>query len=465
MHTAHRNDATAALPDSHPPESLGVSTDRSVGPKGRSSVTQKPDIAAGDTRSVLRPHDEADYFYDWNAVGEAKFQGPDVVELDDETLRDGLQGPSVRQPTLEEKTAILHHMEALGIHGADIGYPGASEEVMSHCIALAKEISREGLSIKPNCAGRTHPSDIMPIVETQQQSGVPIEAALFLGSSPIRQYVEGWDVDFLVKAAHDSVSLARREGVDVMFVTEDTTRAPADVLRRVYTTAIEAGATRICLSDTVGHATPWGAAALVKFARQIVADTGEDVKIDWHGHRDRNMSVINSLAALTAGATRVHGAGLGIGERVGNTPMDTLLVNLQLLGWLDTDLTELPAYCEAVSKATDTPIPYNMPAVGKDAFETGSGVHAAAILKAMRSGDEWLVNRIYSGVPADILGREQEITVGPMSGKANAVAWLTKRGHACGDAVIDKVMAAAKASDRVLTEEEILGLLPTESTK
>jgi 2-isopropylmalate synthase len=249
-----------------------------------------------------------------------------------------------------------------------------------------------------------------------------------------------------------------------MYVTEDTTRARPEVLRRVYTTAIEAGARRICLADTVGHATPWGVRALVRFARQVVADTGEDVKIDWHGHRDRDLAVINSLVALSAGADRVHGCGLGIGERVGNTPMETLLVNLKLLGWLDADLRQLPAYCEAVSKATDTPVPNNCPAVGKDAFETSTGIHAAAVLKAQRTGDTWLANRIYSGVPADELGREQEITVGPMSGKANAVAWLTKRGHTCDEETIDKILAAAKASNHVLVEDEILGILSTTHT-
>jgi 2-isopropylmalate synthase len=355
-------------------------------------------------------------------------------------------------------------MVALGIHAADIGYPAASPAVLDHVVALAEEISNEGLPIEPNCAGRTHATDIMPISEAQQRSGVALEAALFLGSSPIRQFVEGWDADFLVDTTEKAVTLARNEGLEVMYVTEDTTRARPEVLQRVYTTAIEAGARRICLADTVGHATPWGVRALVSFARQIVADTGEDVAIDWHGHRDRNLGVINSLAALSAGADRVHGCGLGIGERVGNTSMETLLVNLKLLGWLDVDLHGLPAYCEAVSKATDTPVPNNCPAIGKDAFETSTGVHAAAVLKAQRTGDTWLANRIYSGVPADELGREQEITVGPMSGKANAVAWLTKRGHDCDEETIDKILEAAKASDHVLVEDEILGILSTTNT-
>jgi len=404
---------------------------------------------------------EREYFYDWNLIGEGEITRPTSVELDDETLRDGLQSPSVRQPDLGEKIDILHQIAALRIHAADIGYPAASPTVLDHVVALAEEIRAEGFQIEPNCAGRTHATDILPISEAQQRSGVAIEAALFIGSSPIRQFVEGWDVDFLVRTTHEAVTLARNEGLEVMYVTEDTTRARADVLEKVYSTAIEAGARRICLADTVGHATPWGVRALVKFARQVVVDSGEDVKIDWHGHRDRNLGVINSLAAFSAGADRVHGCGLGIGERVGNTPMETLLVNLKLLGWLDVDLHGLPAYCETISKATDTPVPNNCPAVGKDAFETSTGVHAAAVLKAMRTGDPWLANRIYSGVPADELGREQEITVGPMSGKANAVAWLTKRGHECDEETVDKILAAAKASDHVLREGEILGLLST----
>ncbi|MCL1593203.1 MAG: LeuA family protein [Actinomycetia bacterium] len=404
---------------------------------------------------------EQQLLYDWNLIGEGDISPPTEVELDDETLRDGLQSPSVRQPTLDEKLDILHRIEALSIHAADIGYPGADPVVLDHVVALATEIDKAGLNVKPNCAGRTHAADILPIAEAQQRSGVAIEAALFLGSSPIRQFVEGWDVDFLVRTTHDAVTLARESGLEVMYVTEDTTRARPEVLRKVYQTAIEAGARRICLSDTVGHATPWGTRALVALAVEIVADSGEEVKIDWHGHRDRNLSVINSLAALSAGAHRVHGCGLGIGERVGNTPMETLLVNLKLLGWLDTDLHALPEYCRAISTATETVVPNNCPSVGKDAFETSTGVHAAAVLKALRTGDTWLANRIYSGVPADELGREQEITVGPMSGKANAVAWLMKRGHSFDDATVDKILAAAKQSDHVLAEDEIMPLLST----
>jgi 2-isopropylmalate synthase len=406
---------------------------------------------------------EDELLYDWNTVGEEAQPSPARVELDDESLRDGLQSPSVHQPNLGEKLEILHAMAPIGIRFADIGYPAATPAMFSDVVALAREIAEAGLEIEANCAARSHKNDILPIAEAQQQSGVPIEASIFLGSSPIRQYVEGWDLEFLIRTTEDAVRLARAEDLEVMFVTEDTTRANPDVLRQVYTVAIEAGARRICLSDTVGHVTPWGVRSLVRFAREVVAATGAEVKIDYHGHRDRGLSVMNSIAALAEGADRVHGCGLGIGERSGNTPMELLVTNLRLLGWLDCDLRGIPAYCEAVSRGTKTPIPRNTPVAGSDAFETSTGVHAAAVLKALRTGDVWLADRIYSGVPAAELGREQSITVGPMSGQANAIAWLTKRDLECTDEIVDLVLSAAKAADHVLTDDEIFALLDSEA--
>lgn len=402
-------------------------------------------------------HDEL--LYDWNVLGGEAPEAPPRVELDDETLRDGLQSPSVRCPSTAEKIELLHRMADLGIQGVDIGYAGANEQTLRDVIALAREIDATNLAITANCAGRTHRADIDPIAEAQQRSGVPIEASLFLGSSPIRRYAEGWDFDFLLDTTVEAVRYARSVGLEVMYVTEDTTRAHPDDLRRLYTAAIEAGARRICFSDTVGHATPWGVAALIRFGRELVDATGEDVKIDFHGHRDRGLSVPNSLAALAAGADRVHGCALGIGERCGNTPMDVLLVNLKLMGWWEGDLAALPAYCETASRATDTPIPVNYPGIGKDAFETSTGVHAAAVLKALRKGDTWLANRVYSGVPAEMIGRNQVITVGPMSGRANAEAWLIQHGRPIDPDTVQRILDAAKASNRVLDEQEMMSLL------
>lgn len=398
----------------------------------------------------MNPH----LIYDWNKVGAAS--PPPVVMLDDETLRDGLQSPSVCAPSIDQKIRILHLIDALNIDSADIGLPGAGPHVVQDVEALAREIASAKLRVRANCAARTHVNDITPIVEIVQRTGVPIECCAFIGSSPIRQYTEGWTLEWLLKCTEDAITFAVRHGLDVMYVTEDTTRADPDTLRAIYRCAIRAGAKRICIADTVGHATPVGATAVVRFVAGVIAETGADVGMDWHGHRDRDLAVMNSIAALEAGATRLHGTALGIGERVGNTPMDQLLVNLVLMGYGEHDLGKLNEYCQAVSEACGVPIPDNYPVIGRDAFRTATGVHAAAVVKAWRKGDRELMDAVYSAIPASLVGREQEIDIGPMSGKSNVVFWLEKRGIPPTDAIVDRIFRRAKASPTVLTEEEVL---------
>jgi isopropylmalate/homocitrate/citramalate synthase len=394
--------------------------------------------------------------FDWNHDA----AGPHAIAmLDDETLRDGLQSPSVRNPSVEEKIAILHHMDALGIDTADIGLPGAGPKVAKDVERLARAIADARLNIRANCAARTVIADIKPIAEIQQRTGVPIECCAFIGSSPIRQYAEGWTVEFLQRATDDALTFAAKQGVTTMYVTEDTTRADPDSLRALYTTAIRAGAKRLCVADTVGHATPGGARAVVRFVISIIETLGVDVGVDWHGHRDRGFGVASSIAALEAGATRLHGAALGIGERCGNTPIDLLMVNLSMMGYIDNDLTKLPAYCRAVARACDVRIAPNYPVIGADAFRTTTGVHAAAVAKAYRKGDRALMDAVYAAVPASLVGREQEIDIGPMSGRSNVLFWLEKHAIPVTDEIVERVFTAAKASRRTLTRDQIQAIV------
>jgi 2-isopropylmalate synthase len=397
---------------------------------------------------------ESELIYDWNRAG-----GPDLrpgrgrVELDDETLRDGLQSPSVRNPSIEEKLRILHLMEELGIESADIGLPGAGPHVVRDVERLAREIVEQRLRIFPNCAARTVVADIQPIVEISQRTGIAIEVACFIGSSPIRQYAEGWTLERMLKLSREAVEFAVKEGLPVMFVTEDTTRAAPDDLRQLYRAAVDAGAQRVCVADTVGHATPNGARNVIRFIRQVV---GEEVKIDWHGHKDRDLAVINALAAAEAGADRLHGTAVGIGERVGNCPIDTLLVNMQLLGWINRDLHRLQEYCRFVADTTGVPLPDNYPVVGRDAFRTGTGVHASAIIKARARGEDWLADRIYSSIPAGLIGCRQVIEIGPMSGESNVVYWLQERGIEASPELVKEIFQKAKSAAAVLEETEVL---------
>jgi len=399
--------------------------------------------------------------HDWNVEGLADLGWNRPVELDDETLRDGLQSPSVVDPPVRAKIELLHMMDELGIHSADVGLPGAGPRAAAHVARLCKEIRDAGLSLRPNCAARTVLADVEPAVRITHETGVPLEVCTFIGSSPIRLFAEGWTTGRMLRHAEEAVCFCVREGLDVMFVTEDTTRADKEMLKTLYGHAIGWGARRICLSDTVGHATPHGARALVAFARrEIVAPSGEDVKIDWHGHRDRGLGMANALAAIEAGADRIHATALGIGERVGNVEMDLLLVNLSLAGAHKADLTRLSDYCELVARECGVTVPPNYPVLGADAFRTATGVHAAAIVKAQAKGARWLADRVYSAVPASVVGRRQEIEIGPMSGVSNVKHWLAARGHDAGDeALCRMIFERAKAVNHTLSEDEVLAVI------
>jgi 2-isopropylmalate synthase len=398
--------------------------------------------------------------YDWNTISGSEFKPAGRALLNDETLRDGLQSPSVKDPKIEDKLQILHLMEKLGINSVDIGLPGAGPRAVADVERLAREIADCKLNIKPNCAARTHENDIRPIAEISQRVGIGIEAACFLGSSPIRRYTENWTEDFLFQTTEKAVKYARSLGLEVMYVTEDTSRCDPETVKRLYSTAINFGATAIVICDTVGHSTPAGVQALIRFVMdEVVRPSGAKVRVDWHGHSDRGLGVANSLAAFAAGADCVHGTALGIGERVGNTQMDQMLVNLKLMGispWAEQDLTHLKDYCELVSRATGVPIPRNYPVLGEDAFRTATGVHAAAVIKAFKKGDMELANTVYSGVPSHYFGLEQTIEIGPMSGKSNVIFWLERKGVSPSDDLVDRIFQKAKASDRCLTEQEIL---------
>ncbi|MCY2955837.1 MAG: 2-isopropylmalate synthase [Planctomycetota bacterium] len=392
--------------------------------------------------------------HDWNSQdGGTRPQRP--IQFDDETLRDGLQSPAVTDPPLAQKLELLELMDKLGIHTANLGLPGAGGRPREDILSMALHIKAQRLSIGANVACRTVTSDIEPVVEITQRAGMPIEVCAFIGSSYIRQYAEDWTLEMMLQNTRQALTFARNHQLPVMYVTEDTTRARPETIRALYETAIELGARRLCVCDTVGHATPQGARAVVKFVRELADQHDKTIGIDWHGHRDRDLGIANCLAAIEAGADRVHGTALGVGERAGNAPMDLLLVNCRLQGWIQNDLTTLPKYVRAAAKALCVDIPHNYPVLGADAFETGTGVHAAAVVKAYRKGDVALADAVYSGVPAHMVGLQQHIAVGPMSGKSNASFALEKLGIDPTEQRVQMVLAAGKSSKRLLTADEI----------
>jgi len=392
---------------------------------------------------------------DWNGLPPKDARIP---LLNDETLRDGLQSPSVRDPDIAAKRDLTHRLARLGVDAVNLGMPGAGPKALAAVRALVVEIRDHRLPLAPNVAVRTLEADLVQVAEIQQRSGVPLEAGAFLGSSPIRMDVEGWDLGFLVATARKAVAFCHRHEVPVMMVTEDSTRARPDVLKAIYSAAMDEGAQSICLSDTCGHATPDGVRRLVRFIKdEVVKD--RSVRIDWHGHNDRGLGVANAIAAFEAGADRLHGSILGIGERCGNVALDQLMINLHLMGFPKGDLSDLPALAELVAELCDVEIPANYPVLGRDAFRTGTGVHAAAIVKALHRGDVELADAVYSGVPAALVGRRQEIEIGPMAGHSNVVYWLEMNGYDPNPDRVDRILQYAKNSTRILTETEIRAVL------
>jgi len=404
-----------------------------------------------------RAHTTHDLVYDWNEIARrGRRVIPEGCTFLDETLRDGLQNPSVTDPPIEAKLELLHLMAKLGIHVADVGLPGSSKRAFDDVLRMCREVTDNKLPIQVSCAGRTVPSDITPMVEISQRAGMPVLVYTFIGSSPIRALAEEWSVEHIAKKSAEAIDVGVKAGLEVTYVTEDTTRSRPEVLQTLFKNAIDHGASRLCLCDTVGHATPDGVRNLIYFAQSVIAGMGAKVGIDWHGHNDRGLALTNALYALEHGADRVHGTALGIGERVGNSQMELILLNLKLLGQLEhQDLTHLVEYCEVAARAVKWDIPINYPLVGRDAFRTATGVHAAAIIKAQAKGDAWLADRVYSGVPAGMFGRSQEINIGFMSGASNVNHWLRNHQIEPSKELVEAILAKAKTTTKNLEDREI----------
>jgi len=402
------------------------------------------------------------WIHDWNQDDAIAVDGwRDGLEFYDESLRDGIQSPSATDPSIEDKERVLALQDEIGIQHTDIGLPGAGPRAVADVTHLAKFARDSRLKINLTCAARTHPNDINPIISISQDVGVPIEVMAFLGSSPIRIFTEGWTVERLEDLTRDAVRLAVGAGLPCTFVTEDTVRSDPATLRRLFQVALDEGAKGLCICDTVGHATPEGVRHMIGWVRETVVELGyPDAVIDWHGHNDRGLGLINAMVAAQSGAKRVHGTILGVGERVGNTQIDLLLVNMRLMGvqW-EGDLSKLGEYARLGGTATSTPLPFNYPVFGTDAFRTGTGVHAAAVIKALQKGDAELADAVYSGVPASLFGLHQAIEVGHMGGRSNVVYWLKFRDIEPTEELVTAVFDFAKSTSRVLNDDEVMAVV------
>lgn len=382
------------------------------------------------------------------------------VELDDETLRDGLQSPTWREPELEGKKRYLHLLAGLGVAAVDLGMPAAGARMAEEVEQLLAEIGSARLPLAANCAVRAKEADVTTCANISQRVGLGLELMLFLPFSRLRRAVEGWQVDELLRKLARVVSWARSQGLSVTFVAEDASRTSPEDLQQALLTAARAGAGRVCLADTTGVLSPWGAEQLVRFSRTVLDEHGfTSVGLDWHGHNDRGLAVACALAAARGGADRLHATLLGVGERAGNPPLEQMLVNLALLGAHAHPVNQLVPRLREAARVLGLPVPAQVPILGEAVFCTATGVHAAAIFKAQAQGRHDWEELVYNPFPPSFVGAQQTVRIGPYSGAASVRFWLREHGLPENARLVQAVLEMAKASRHVLDDEDILATI------
>ncbi len=398
---------------------------------------------------------EEQLIYDWNRQsGAAPLTcSPEVLDV---TLLEAPHSPAARQPPLSERLRLLHQLDELGL---DLVCLGDAGEGWAETLPLVSEVAESRLKVRSAVLCRNHATELERVAEASEQLGHAIHVLLQCGYSPLQEWKgEAWAAA-RAERMQESVMFAVGLGLTVTLLCPDAPRAHPGWLVDTLGRALDSGAQRLALVDTTGCATPEGVARLVAFVTELCRRKGLPERIDWFGFNDRGLALANALTALESGASRVHASVLGLAERSGCVPLDLLLINLRLLGALDRPMEALASVCQRVAEGYQVEVLSNYPVLGKDAFRTGTGVHAAAIIKAERKGFSWLADLIYSGVPAALFGFEQLIEVGPMAGESNVLHWLARNHLEATPERVQALLAAAKSADHVLSDEEIRAAL------
>lgn len=391
-----------------------------------------------------------------------------TAQIDDETLRDGLQSSGIRHPTPEEGLVLFDLMYQLGTQRADIGFAAAGEAHMKRIKAIAEHNSILDPKMEISCAARMTPQDIEPIVQISQEIGAHFWADAFIGITPERIDSEGWNQKQMIEWVENTVGFSLENDVDVMLVTESTIdgiEKNAEFLEQIYLTGLNKGAKRVCISDTTGARLPHEVEEAVLWMRQLLNRSGfEKVAIDFHGHNDLRSAVPNSIAALRAGAQRVHATILHAGERRGNTDRTALQLQLRRTG-MDQgayNLRVIPEYVRQASRILGIEVRESYPGIGDESRAVISGVHASAVLKAKKIQED-NAGGVYLPVNyQELLGVEPShvVRIGPMAGRASVHLWAIFQGlDEISDAQATKVIAWAKKEKRALTDDEIRKLL------
>ncbi len=406
------------------------------------------------------------------------------ISLVSEDLRDGLHGIK-KYPSDEGMLRYILLLHELGVRNFTVGiYPGPDNKIDKSIKSILSSLHKQLPNVVPIVLTMASQEGIDWLV-TCKQLNPKLQAIIFMGTAPSRLLVEEWEKSYVLERLAWATSEATvQHKIEVIGATEHTTQTPPDFLREIIETVVKHGAKYFCIADTIGTARPVGVLRIIRFTKQILADIGANsVQVDWHGHDDLGNGLSNAMTAIKAGANRLHTVARGIGERAGNTRMESVLLN-----------------CTEILKEHNKPVPWNMtllheilgaydtltqhlpPSHGplsKRAFRTSLGIHTAAMLKAqllvrsakrLKQDDlvlqlERMAGRIYSAIDPQSVGNKHEIHVGPWSGRSTVRLVYMQMGHnpdKITDALIASVLATAKALGRELHETELIGLFDSQ---
>jgi 2-isopropylmalate synthase len=405
------------------------------------------------------PDDSPSAPFDWNTPTVRR----QPIEVGDVTLSEGLLSPSVVDPSQPDKRRLLSLMPVLGLRAVSLGHPGLGVRQFSTVLNLARELMLAQWELDASCVARASVKDVASALDVRERSGLDVEVAVTLAVSPIQMEAEGLSAARLRDAAEASIAFAVRAGARVVAVLDDASRTPPEQLAPVLRDVAALGASAVRLADSAGRATPDATRALVRFVSEhLRTRTGRPVRLDWVGQNDRGLALANAMAAVDAGVDRVFASALGLGSRSGITPMELLLTNLRVNGLWSHSLRTVVEYCESAATAFGIAIAPSSPLIGSDAFRTGSGAHATALVKALRAGDPWLADNVISGVPAGLLGLENRVDISPVSGLSNVRWWLARHGYDASDQVLTReLLLAVKQTQRAATDDELHELVAT----
>ena len=396
-----------------------------------------------------------EYLYSWNRLDREQYRR---VRIEEDT-RDALQSARAVQPSTLQRKKLLDLSAKVGVHFAFLGFPAASRREADQCVALVEHIATQRLEIEPVLMARALESDIEPILGIRERSSRDVTADIFIGTSGLRLKVEGWTLDAMLGKIRKAARFASENDLNFRISLEDSTRTAPDELAKSARAAIDAGAKAIILCDTVGDCLPSGASRTTAFVMELIERAGADVDVGWHGHNDKGLSLANALASIEAGASIVSGTFTGMGERTGNIPLEQMILILSEAGNEMYDLRYLTRACELFCLSSRIEMAPGLPIVGRDAFSTSTGTHAAAIRKARAMGRDF-EDLVYSAVSAGALGRAQTLLIGPNSGRGAICAVLEEMSIPATDRTVGLVLHHCKENDRCLeSADEIRGLL------